>query len=128
MDSYQIVAKIIGPLYLILGVALLFNSEHFLKVMKDIVKCDAFQAGTAFIIMTFGLIIVNAYNSWALDWSLAITLVGWMALILGAAELIFPQKLKKIAAGNMSKGLVHLLVFISLVLGLGLTYVAYFAY
>ena len=40
--------------------------------------------------LTFGLLLVLTHNEWAKDWTVIITIVGWLLLFKGIMCIIFP--------------------------------------
>lgn len=121
------VAKILGPVYLIVGVALLLNGAYYKKVFEVFMKNEALMYYGGVISLIFGLLIVQTHNVWVANWSVVITLVGWMAVVKGARLLMFPQATehwkKFILKG---KGVMFAKVT-ALVLGGFLTWMGFFA-
>ncbi len=95
MENSIVLAGVIGPYLIIVGVGLWLN----LKTCQNIIKSFEDNAGLIYlagiITLLLGIIIVNIHNVWELSWALIITLIGWIALLKGAALLICPKKLIK---------------------------------
>ena len=39
--------------------------------------------------LTAGLALVNTHNEWTADWRVAITLLGWLCVVIGIIRLVF---------------------------------------
>jgi hypothetical protein len=75
-----------------------------------------------------GLAIVNTHNVWQGGWPVIITVFGWLAVIGGAARMLFPQTV--IGMGERMLGNKTYLTGAGIVeglIGLWLCYVAYVA-
>jgi hypothetical protein len=43
------------------------------------------------LLFVAGLSIIRVHNHWATDWSITVTLVGWLALLLGLLRMFLPE-------------------------------------
>jgi uncharacterized membrane protein HdeD (DUF308 family) len=71
-----------------------------------------------------GLAIVRAHIHWARDWTVLVTLTGWVSLLLGLFRM-FAASFYKQASANASPKLFIVLEGILLVVGIFLTFKAY---
>src|SRR5512145_2782780 len=71
-----------------------------------------------------GLAIVRAHNRWRADWTVLVTLSGWLALTLGAVRMFAASAYQQRATTIGSP--VFMVESIILVCGLVMTYKAYF--
>lgn len=76
------------------------------------------------LIFVGGLAIVRAHNHWALDWSVLVTLSGWFSLCLGLFRM-FAAGLYQRGASNTGATTFMVLEGILLLVGLGMTFMAY---
>ena len=72
-----------------------------------------------------GLAIVRAHNRWRADWTVLVTLSGWLALTLGAARM-FAASAYQQRATTIGSPVFMVVESIILVCGLVMTYKAYF--
>ena len=78
--------------------------------------------------MIGGIAIVSVHNLWTADWRVIITLIGWMAIIQGAARLVMPS-----AGANMARrvagmrGMMLGGIIFALVIGAVLSFVGFFS-
>lgn len=97
MENSLLLARLIGPYIILVGIAVLLNIKIFQQIMDDFLKSPALTYITGLITFSIGLAIVLFHNIWEADWRIIITLFGWMALIKGAWLVILPQTLSKTA-------------------------------
>jgi len=73
-----------------------------------------------------GLAIVRAHNIWAGGWPVLVTVFGWLILLGGLAQMLFPTQIAAIAAGvGRSTGLIVAAAIVLLVLGAILSFKDY---
>jgi len=102
MASSLILGKIIGLYLVICGVSMLARKQGWMAMVKDMRKNPSFGRLMALFELLLGILIVMLHNVWVQGWEVAITLIGWVMLIEGAAYLLLPHKSieKKIKAFN----------------------------
>lgn len=120
-------ASLIGPIYLMFGLSILFHHKSWMKLVKEFGK-DHFGLFTlSFVMVVFGLMLVRTYNVWAWDPFVIITITGWGMLLKGLFFFLAPgswiKATLKLAESNYVRfgGLIHL------ALGLTMCYYGYFA-
>ncbi|MBT3864449.1 hypothetical protein HOE67_03980 [Candidatus Peregrinibacteria bacterium] len=97
MELSILVAQIIALVYLSLGLGLLFNGAYYKKSFTEMLKSPAFMYLGGVIALVVGFLIVNAHNVWVKDWTVIVTIIGWLALIKGILILVAPKLLVNIA-------------------------------
>jgi len=96
MPTSLFLAKLIGPLFLAVGVGLIANAAVYRKFAEEALASLALIYLTGLLTMTAGLAIVLSHNVWAPDWRVLITLLGWLAAIGGAVRIVMPQGTQRI--------------------------------
>lgn len=91
MELSVAIARIIGGLYLISGIALLLHKSMYTSLVKSIKKSLSALYVAGILSFTFGLIIVTLHNVWVSDWEVIITIIGWLAMVKGCVFLLFPK-------------------------------------
>jgi hypothetical protein len=84
-------AKLIGPVLLVLGTGMLVNGKAFRPVIDEIVRNRAVVVLFGLMTMSAGLAVVLTHNVWVADWPVLITILGWLSLIAGGFRLLTPQ-------------------------------------
>src|SRR5258706_15056829 len=90
MSTSVFIARLIGPVMLVIGLAVLTNQRAFHDMAEEFLASRALLFLSGLLIMPVGLAIVLAHNIWAADGRVMITLFGWLNVIGGAARLFAP--------------------------------------
>ncbi len=91
MDIF--LAKLIGPILVVIGVGVLLNRAGYQAVAEEVVKSRVQLWLSGVLALTAGLAIVLAHNEWDLSWQIVITIIGWLAILRGLLRLLFPQQI-----------------------------------
>jgi hypothetical protein len=89
METSLAFAKLIGPIYLVVGAGLLLNQGYFRRVVQDIAASPALFYLTGVIALIVGGLIVSLHNTWQ-GWPIVITLLGWAAIAKGVVRTLAP--------------------------------------
>lgn len=80
----KFLARLLGPTAVMLGVTEFANAQIFLNQDPAVVYFN----GT--VLFVSGLSIILRHNRWTPSWSLLITTLGWLALVLGFSRMMWP--------------------------------------
>lgn len=85
-------AKILGAWMLVMGIALIKEKKFFEEMaLEFFASKPVFYLG-ALVALFLGVLCISLHNIWVWDWSLLITVLGWMTFFKGALFLIFPAE------------------------------------
>ena len=90
MSTSVFIAWLIGPVMLVIGLAVLTNQAAFRDMAEEFLASRALLFLSGLLIMPMGLAIVLTHNIWAVDGRVMITLFGWLNVIGGALRLFAP--------------------------------------
>jgi hypothetical protein len=90
LSNSVFIARLIGPVMLVVGIAVLANQRAFRELAEEFLASRALLFLSGLLIMPVGLAIVLTHNIWAVDGRVMITLFGWLNLIGGAVRLVAP--------------------------------------
>lgn len=98
--SYSItLARIIGPSFLVIALAMVMHPNAFREALAEFEggqqKMLLLLAGCVHVIL--GLFLVVTHNSWLADWTTLLTIVGWLMLLRGIFLLWFPNSMAPLA-------------------------------
>ena len=111
-------AKLIGFAFLIVGFALIIKTKNFQKTFKEISKSDAFMTLIAILPLVAGLGVVLSHNIWINNWTVMITIIGWVMLIIGLVRLFFHKFImEKIAMISKNKITIKTIGLVLIVIG-----------
>ncbi len=94
MDLSIFLAKFWGWYLLIFFFILSYNPTRIKQIFDDL-KDRKFSVLAAFIAIIIGLLNVIFHNIWDSNWTIIITLIGWMALGIGLLLFILPNQTAK---------------------------------
>lgn len=126
MVTSILLAKFLSLIFVPFGLIVLFNRTLFDKFIATLPENPAFFIFSGFINLVIGSLIIAIHNSWATNWAMVITIVGWVLFVSGVIRLCCPYKLLQfLLTSNLRRisiigGLVIFLV------GLFLLYHGYF--
>jgi uncharacterized membrane protein len=95
MQTSVFLAKLIGPLFLAVGIGLIVNGATYRKMAEEFLASTALVYLSGLLTMTAGLAIVLNHNVWAADWRVLVTILGWLGVIGGAVRIVVPQGTQK---------------------------------
>lgn len=128
MSTSLFLAKLIGPVFLVVGIGLLFNVELFRSLLTEFIKNPVLVYLAGVLGLVGGLALVLNHNFWIADWRLIITLVGWIALIRGVVTILRPQWI--VSIGNrisQHKAIFLAAGIVDFIIGAALSYFGYIA-
>src|ERR1700681_220483 len=90
MSTSVFLARLIGPVMLVIGLAVFANQRAFREMAEEFVASRALTFLSGLIIMPIGLAVVLTHNICAVDGRVMITMFAWANLIGGALRLAVP--------------------------------------
>jgi hypothetical protein len=103
MRSSQFIARLLGPVLVVIGVSMLANGAEYHVMVNDFLKNPALIYIAGFLGLLGGLAIVNVHNSWDRGWPIIITVLGWLAIVGGAFRMLAPQVVASVGAAVMAQ-------------------------
>jgi uncharacterized membrane protein len=96
MSASTFLARLIGPVWAVLGVSLVINAKAYTEMSREFVANRALVYLAGAFALTGGLAIVLTHNVWVADWRIIITLFGWVATLAGVSRLLFPDVVRRL--------------------------------
>jgi len=127
MQTSIMLAQIIGPIYLIIGLGLFLNQESFKKMYQEFMKSSGLLYLGALMAMIVGALVIQSHNIWRADWTVLITIFGWAAFLKGVALVIIPQPFMDFWKQWKVEKWFNAAMVIYVGLGLAFSYFGYFA-
>jgi hypothetical protein len=126
MQASVFIAQLLGPMFVVAGVAFLVKPQMIRTVLGDFIRSPTWIYLAGFMGLLTGMALVLTHRVWALDWRLIITVIGWLTLVRALITIFQPQWI--VAAGNAM--LAHRGIFVGsavteLVIGLVLSFFGY---
>ncbi|HEV2549565.1 MAG TPA: hypothetical protein VGU20_19775 [Stellaceae bacterium] len=126
MQSSTFIARLVGPMLVVIGVGMLTNQDTYHAIVGEFLHSGALVYLSGVLSLLAGLAIVNAHNSWRAEWSVIITVLGWLMVIGGVIRIVFPHV--TVSLGATAYGSVAAVVvagIVGLVIGGFLTFKGY---
>ena len=98
MPPAKLIARLIGPVFVVIGVAVLLNTAFYVELVVEAVHVPALIYIYGVLILVAGLAMLNAYRAWTRDWRVIVTILGWLFVIGGVIRILLPQLLATHAA------------------------------
>ncbi len=99
MTTSKLIAGLIGPTYVAGAAAVLLNLGTWPALVEQAFRDPALVFVSGFPLFVAGLAIVRAHNRWEGNWTVLVTIVGWLNLLGGLSRILFPTRLAHIAIG-----------------------------
>jgi hypothetical protein len=126
MATSRYLAKLIGPLFLAIGVGMLLNGRLYQTMGEQFLASYALIYLSGILALPVGIAIVLAHNVWAPDWRILVTVLGWLAIIGGVVRIVFPLFVQHVGGSLMHSAAMPLIAgIVVLVLGLVLSFFGY---
>ncbi|MEW5963784.1 MAG: hypothetical protein AB1749_09500 [Pseudomonadota bacterium] len=96
MAPTKVIAGLMGPLALAIGIAMLVNRQAISGMAGEIGRNTGliFLSG---ILLLAGIAIVRVHNVWSGGWPVLVTVIGWLAVAGGLLRMWMPQLAAPIA-------------------------------
>ena len=107
MNNSTLIARLMGPLLLVLGVGMLIGllgdgEAEYMTMLRGFMADIPLIIVFGMLTLVAGLAIVNAHNLWVPDWRVIITVLGWLAIIRGVVAILFPVKVHELGETAMA--------------------------
>jgi len=128
METSLFLAKLIGPVLIVIGVGLLVKQTEFREMATDFLSSRAMIFLAGLLTLVTGLAIVLTHNVWQFNWPVIITILGWLSIFGGIFRILFPDSVQSMGTSMLDKPVMMTVSgAIQIVLGLWLCYVGYIA-
>lgn len=124
--TYLMFARWFGLVSVILAFGILFNLEDAREMAKSMVKSNSGYIMGGVLPVIFGSLSLLFFDGFALDWSLAVALVGVGMLFVGIYRVIFVQQWKALLSRHIEQ-IPFLFSLFGLMLGVVLLYIGFIA-
>jgi uncharacterized protein YjeT (DUF2065 family) len=126
MTHSRLIAGLMGPVLLAMGIAMLFRRQVFPVMASQFTQDYGLIFLSGILLLLAGIAIVRVHNVWAASWEVIITALGWLAVVSGLVRMWFPDSAAAMitAVGDISS-IVGPAGLVMLVLGAFLSFKGY---
>jgi len=127
MDITVFLAKLWGPAILAVGFGVFISRNYYIKIYRDLEKDALAVLIFGMVAMTSGVAHILFHNVWNTFPQILVSFLGWSLFIKGAMFVIVPNFVDR--AGNfwVSKHLISIAGLLTLIGGVYLIWIGYFA-
>lgn len=128
METSFFLAKLIGPVLIVIGSGLLVKPTDFREMATDFLASRAMIFLSGLLTLVAGLAIVLTHNVWEFSWPVIITILGWLSVGGGVFRILFPDSVQSMGKSMLNKPtMMTVSGAIQILLGLWLCYIGYIA-
>ncbi|MBI5883727.1 MAG: hypothetical protein HZB91_11560 [Elusimicrobia bacterium] len=125
MELSILIARITSVVYLSASLGGFINRDYYRKIADDMFKNTALTYLMGFMAIIFGSLIVHHHNRWVKDWTVLITIIGWLALIKGVFIIVFPGSIQQWSEPFLTDNALKLVPYGTLLMGLVFGYLGF---
>lgn len=127
MQTSIFIAKLIGPILVVIGLTVLFKLEVLRDVARDVMAGSGLLFVAGILALLAGLVLVNTHNRWVWDWPVIITAFGWISILGGIVRIAFPGFARDFGGRMLAReGMLRVMGGAQLLLGAFLCWKGYF--
>ncbi|HWA00297.1 MAG TPA: hypothetical protein VG841_08280 [Caulobacterales bacterium] len=121
-----IAARVLGPLLLAFGIAMIAQRQRMLAVIEGFIDDDNLLVLGGALSLLIGLVIVALHDGWRGFTQIVVSVLGWFSVIRGAAVLFAPNLVRTAAANVLvNPQIVPIVGCLLALLGLWLSFVGF---
>jgi len=94
MERSHFLAKLIGPVFIVGGLGMLFNAAAFRVMFERSLHDHMLIYLTGVLSLPAGLAIVVLHNEWKWRWPVMITVIGWLMVVGGIVRMLAPEMIE----------------------------------
>ena len=113
MQKSEYIARIVGPIMIVVGLGMLFNAVAWRGLAEEFLRSQALVYLSGLLALVAGIAIVTAHNLWTGGWRILITILGWLMAVGGALCILLPHQIEPIGGTVFAEP--AMLTFIGLV-------------
>ena len=118
MELSILIAKIVSVIYLSAALGSFFSRDYYLRISQDMFKNAALTYMMGFVTVIFGFLIVNYHNFWGRDWTVLITVIGWLSLLKGVLIIVSPKFFQRLYEPFLTARALKIIPYVTLAMGL----------
>jgi len=112
--------------YIAIGIGILLNPDFYRKLYEDFIENTSTLYIGGVMGLVIGYLIVSFHNTWTRDWSVIITIIGWVALMKGILILIQPQIIITLTKAILKKeSILKIEAIVIIIIGLALSFLGF---
>jgi len=102
MQPVVLIARLIGPLFVVIGIGMLLNQKLYADMIGQAVMVPVMIYLYGMLSFTAGVAMLNGYRAWTPDWRIIVTILGWLLVIGGIVRIVVPAVTASLALSIFS--------------------------
>ena len=98
------VFQLFGLIFVGAGLGMLAAPAFYSRMLENAAQTPVIIYISGVLRLAIGYLLVRYFTFWGWDWRLLLTLLGWLALIVGFLTLLLPEKAVALAARMSGDG------------------------
>ena len=83
MPPAVFIARIVGPVFVVIGVSIMLNEPIYNAIVIEAVHSPTLIYFSGLLSLPIGIAMLNVYRAWTADWRVIVTVLGWLLTIGG---------------------------------------------
>jgi uncharacterized membrane protein len=119
-------AKIAAVIYLSASLGGFISRDYYRRLSEDMYRNAGLTYMMGLLAVIVGFLIVHYHNLWAKDWTVLITIIGWLALTKGVLIIVFPKFVHRLSKSFLTDRALQIYPYVTLLVGLLFGYFGFF--
>jgi hypothetical protein len=102
-STSELIAGYAGPLFMAVAIAILINRATITSLLTESLNSPGIVMFSGFFLLLAGLTIVRAHNFWAADWTILVTILGWLLVIGGLIRIVWPERVAALRRSMLAR-------------------------
>jgi len=90
MQPVVFIARLVGPLFVVLGIGCLVNQTIYADMIGQAILVPVLIYLSGLMAFLAGVAMLNGYHAWTVDWRIIITILGWVLVVAGIIRIVLP--------------------------------------
>jgi len=127
METSLFIAKIIGVIYTSFGIGLLLNKKYYKSTFAKLIHDSTYTILGGFMAIILGFFILEYHSGSEDDWTVIITVIGWIAIVKGILLIALPRAFGVFKSMFENTKTLNVLTLFVLLFGLLFLYFGFFS-
>lgn len=117
METSKFLGKVIGPFLMVSGLWLVVYPSRLDALVQEFIESAALVGYAGRLTLLLGLLMVVGHNRWKADWTVLITVTGWLMVLSALITLFWPAAVA--AMGVITTSTLGMVAYGILYIGVG---------
>ena len=91
MQPAVFIARLLGPVLVVIGLSILLNEQIYAAIVIEAVHSPTLIYFSGLLSLPIGIAILNLHRAWTADWRVVVTIFGWLFTLGGIVRILLPH-------------------------------------